>query len=208
MKKYYKLYSPRLGLLFIVLSLLAVTDKAYAQPAQEYHFVYVDMSKTKELNKLQTQLENLNKQIKDQKYVYFLSNRNEAVVAVNQTSFNKLLASISNLTTTVPNLDAEIEHINRVMSENDFLQLEITPTSSQLKQNYKKVTFHFFLNPVTFNTLNMKKYLIETLLAVNYAHTDKQSIEVILYMDGIALKTIQETNPAAFSSDDFKLIKY
>lgn len=195
--------------LIIIFLFVLLPYRLYSQADSEYHFVYIDISKTKELSNLQAYLDNLYKQIKDQKYVFFLSNRNEPKVATNQKSFNKLLASISNISPSAPNLNTDIEQINRVMSENDFLSYDESQQSNKrLNTKYKLIAMHFFLDPGSYNTLNMKKYLIDYLCDINYANVGNMKINVIVYFDITALKVVQNLNFDEFNNNDYKLIKY
>lgn len=196
-------------LLVVIPLFLALPGRIFSQSAQEYHFIYIDISKIKDLTKLQTYLDNLYEHFKTQKFVFYLSNRNEPLVATNKKSFDKLQVGISNLNTTIPNLSTDIEQINKVLSNNDFLSYDASqPPGNKLKRKYEKVSMHFFLDPGTFNTLNMKKYLIDCLCAINYANFNQYTIDVNLYFDAAALEAVQGLNPTAFNSNEFKLIKY
>lgn len=195
--------------LIIIFLLVSLPDRLYSQAESEYHFVYIDISKTKELSKLQTYLDNLYEQIKNQKYVFFLSNRNEPGVAINQKSFEKLQTTISNIYPSTPNLNNDIEQISRVISENDFISYDGSrQLNNRLNTKYKIIVMHFFLDPGLFNTLNMKKYLMDNLCVINYGNTENIKINVNVYFDDISFKTVQNLNPDAFNSNEYKLIKY
>lgn len=188
---------------------ILLPDRLYSQEKPEYHFIYIDISKTKELSNLQANLASLYKQIKEQKYVFFLSNRNEPKVAMNQKSFDKLQTTISNINPSTPNLNNDIEQINRIISANDFLSYdESQQPNNRLSAKYKLIVMHFFLDPGSFNTLNMKKYLIDYLYAINYANVDNIKIDVNIYFDNIALKSVEDIYFEEINNNDYKLIKY
>jgi hypothetical protein len=187
---------------------LFVKGTANAQPYSEYHFIYIDISKTERSN-LQTYLSKLKKQIEGQKYVFFLSHRNKPVIATDNSSFENLLASISNITIVDPDLSTDIDQINKVISNDDFLTYStLNSSDDRLKHNYKRVTLHFFLDPGSFNTLNLYKYLIERMVAINYGYAGDKFININVYFDTNALLEIQKKNPEAFTNNEFNLIKY
>jgi len=95
------------------------------------------------------------------------------------------------------------------MSENDFLSfVESQPLNERLKSKYKIITMHFFLDPGSFNTLNLKKYLVDYLCAINYGEIAGIKINVNIYFDNNALKTNQNLDLESLNSNDYKLIKY
>jgi hypothetical protein len=194
-------------LIFCCLFLL-VKGTAIAQPSSEYHFIYVDISKTERSN-LQAYLSKLKKQLEGQKYIFFLSHGNKPVIAKDNLSFNDLLASISNITIVDPDISSDIDQINNAMSNDDFLTYNaLKPSDERLKHKYKRVILHFFLDPGSFNTLNLNKYLIERLIAINYVYAGDKSIDINVYFDTDALSAIQKKNPEAFTHNEFNLIKY
>jgi hypothetical protein len=195
-------------ILILCFLFLLVKGTVIAQPSSEYHFIYIDISKTERSN-LQAYLSKLKKQLEGQKYIFFLSHGNKPVIAKDNLSFNDLLASISNITIVDPDISNDIDQINNVMSNDDFLTYNATKSSDErLKHKYKRVILHFFLDPGSFNTLNLNKYLIERLIAINYVYAGDKSININVYFDTDALSAIQKKNPEAFTHNEFNLIKY
>lgn len=193
---------------FFGLTLFLINGTAFAQTAAEYHFIYIDISKTERSN-LQTYLSKLKKQIEGQKYIFFLSHKNKPFIANDKSSFENLQAAISNITIVDPDISTDIEQVNRAMSNDDFLTYNALKTTGEvLNHNYKRVTLHFFLDPASFNTLNLKKYLIDRLLAINYGYPGDKFINVIVYFDADAFLAAEKKNSEAFIHNEFNLIKY
>jgi hypothetical protein len=193
---------------FFCLLLLALTEPGFAQTKKEYHFVYIDVSASDREN-LQAYLEKFYAKVGDQKCVFFLSNQNKPVIATDKKSFELLEASISNISILNLNALSDLEQINKVMSKDDFLHYDNSQLpDKKLKCLYDRVVMHFFLDPGSFNSFNLNKYLIQRLLAINYFQKDVQPIHVEVYFDAEALKTTQLKNQEIFSNNDFNLVKY
>ena len=196
-------------ILVFLQSISLLLSQGQAQIRQDYHFVYIDISKSVELRKLQDRLEDLFNQVQKEKYVFFLSNRDEPYIATNQAEFNKMLVAISNLTSAVPFLDNEIRLIDKAMTNNEFLEYDAsTPDHPKLKPKYLKTRWHFFLNPDTYNNLNMKKYLVDKLRTINYDQQPGIRIEIMIYFDALALEKSSKIDMQVFDNKEFVLIKY
>jgi hypothetical protein len=195
-------------ILFLTGVFLVVRSDLYSQISKEYHFVYIEAS-ADDRDGLQAYVENMYKKVEKQSYLFYLSDQSRPVIATNRKSFNTLIASISNIGNVTINPVTEIEQINKAISEFDFLQFDPTgDQNAQIKDLYGRVVMHFFLEPGTFNTMKLKKYLIDRLLAINYCSGDQHPVEVVVYFSNESLKGVNLKDKTSFNGNEFKLVKY
>jgi hypothetical protein len=194
--------------LSLLLTVLIGLGISVAQTGKSYHFIYVNINNTEPVA-LQDYLSNLYKTLGDQVCVFYLSNRGRPVIATDEKSFEALQASISNINNENTDLPADVDGINRCMSDHDFLALNTGPSGKKgVSCMYTSVNLHFFVDPDYFVQRNFDKYLIKPLLKINYDKVSGKQIKVNVYVDANKLKNLQKQDPDAFSKNEFNLIKY
>jgi len=182
---------------------------ARAQSPSEYHFVYVNINKINELSLLQSRLEQLYFRIQSEKYVMFLSNRDEPIVATSQPEYEKMMRAISNLTVNIPSLDNDIVLINKVMNEHEFVTLSKGENSlGNPGFAYDKIFMHFFADPMNFKNLDMEKNLIDKICAINFLDKSDPILSILVYFETNALKAAGYSGTDIFKAKELILIKY
>ena len=211
MKSIKKSFQPK-GLITLLITgwLLMQSPLLFCQTPAEYHFVYIDISKTEDFGKLQEQLDTLFARIKDQKFVFYLSNGNKPVVVTEARQFHKIQSNISNLTTSLPKLDKDIENINRVFNENDFLRLSREENTKEpvITPIYDKVVWHFFFSPALLSMMSIDRQLISFLLLENFANNNSPKPSVILNFEKDEMKSVNRDDLLYLERSGYEIFKY
>lgn len=185
----------------------AFYSKADNSSMISYHFVYIDISSTKNLEALHKRLTELQRQLESQIFIIYLSNNKKPIITSKVDEIEQLFNSIYSINPSEPRLfDFEIENILNQFSQNEFID---TIINNEIRLKYEKVYFHFFLDINSFQSRNLVKRFINPILMSNYIFNNtalSNSIIINGYFNSSDLSKLSNEERKKLNEENKKLI--
>lgn len=182
---------------FISILMLCTFITQAATTGSSYHFIYIDISNTKNLDALHKKLVEIQNQIEYQTFIVYLSNNKKPIITSKPEELEQFFNSIYNISPSEPRLlDFEIENILKQFTQNEFMD---TIINNETMLKYEKVYFHFFLDLTSFQNRNLIRRFINPLLMANNIYDNSaisKSIFIYIYFNQVDLNnlTLEERN--------------
>ena len=185
---------------------LKINSKDTLSP-NEFHFIYIDINKSKRKADLTTIIESNHKKIKNQKFIYYLSYYDEPHIAKNEKDFSQLLYDLSEIKPSIPYVEKDLLRITDILNQDEFINIR----NEKLINNYKEIYFHFYFNVNNYINMEMYKSFVEKIILINKLKSFDNT-HVIIYFDNTdclgLLKDKMKEIELKLSDKIYKIEKY